>query len=233
MNLREMKDIILQHPEIEKYIYDKLKETFNYEYLHNRMSDEEIFDLVNPDNLLQCDSSSIVNDTELIARIKELLPDVEERFIKKYLGEETQRIFYFKVRREVQTRVERNELERLNNIDDKIGDEYDDLLLDGIDIYSRDKPFVFLNDKELLIGESGQTHTQVLNQQYEENNIGREELDENNIKYVFGHIYKDIAFINDEPTGNVKLCIDKLMENNIKKVYFNPFDGPIKMIAKK
>ena len=117
------------------------------------------------------------------------------------------------------------------DIDDKIGDTIDTRR--RIDLWDRDFPFVYLNG-EILIGEVGSTHSDLLNKKYHIDINGYRPVDEQNdlienIDKQFelkslgtGQIIEGIAIIDSVTLSNCtsKEIADKLIkEPSVNKVY--------------
>ena len=132
-------------------------------------------------------------------------------------------------------------LDELSDLNDKIGDIHN-LNTDVIDFDNRDKAFMWC-DGVVLVGDKNETHSQLVQQYLSE--LDKEDLIPKSMKnneiynsrpsqkrlkrllgtenVAFGHIYKDMAFLQifeniDQDDTIVKDCFEQI--NGIKKVYY-------------
>ena len=107
---------------------------------------------------------------------------------------------------------------------DKIGDGYELSKKFDVDVCTRDKPFVYLNG-EMVYGDPGSIHSTTLNKILDDpSSIGYRPRDaagipslDVNTPIAFGHIYKDLAFIETYDNCSIDDIVNTL--TGINKVY--------------
>ena len=100
---------------------------------------------------------------------------------------------------------------KLENQEDKVGEQFDVGKLNVIDILTRECPFVFYNG-DIYKGNKGETHNQIMQRMFGEmdNDFFRpnpddiENLDDN-APLAFGHIINNIAFVEEDELFNCSL----------------------------
>ena len=121
---------------------------------------------------------------------------------------------------------------------DKIGDDYELSKKFDVDVCTRDKPFVYLNG-EMVYGDPGSIHSTILNKILDDpSSIGYRPRDaagipslDVNTPIAFGHIYKDLAFIETYDNCSIDDIVNTL--TGINKVYdYNVERHLLKRVAK-
>ena len=237
-------------PSLNEELSQVLQERLDYKYLKNEKNyeDKELFKMTK-NGIDKFNFHHIYGDflPELIYHIHGELKDenikdcdlITDSLIEDYIFLIlNKKAFDYDHKRMIQIILSKKEVKRLKDVDDIPGTFTSNLLIERIDVDSRDKPFVLLNNKYFLIGDRGETHASVINKKFhinDENYMRPDEktLTDNDLKhYIFGHICDDIAFIDVNKIGSLQLCIKKLKENGIKKVYLGPEKQSATRIAK-
>ena len=134
----------------------------------------------------------------------------------------------------------------LLSLDDEPGRNINTSDVDRIDIFNRDKPFMYYNG-DILVGDEQGTHSEIVSDLlgYESDQFNRKRPDVKEIDDVdkedsfgFGHIIDNIAFIDD--FGMVNCTIDEIgnavvNETSVEKAYTTPdeYASTFKRVAKK
>lgn len=113
-----------------------------------------------------------------------------------------------------------------------------------IDFDNRDKCFVYIHPNQLLVSNEGESHTQLLQDWCDKNNISfnstkseerltKQELKDIDInKCSFGHIVDSIAFIDSLQNVSIDEVTKSLIKNGFSKVYnYNDRAHTIKRLA--
>ena len=141
-----------------------------------------------------------------------------------------------------------NDVKELLTLDLPLNKPYDTGRNFKIDYINRDFPFIYIND-EYIEGKNTDIHTDLLKKYFKEHDIkGSELLENKHIRSLndlpqledtsqisFGHIYKNIAFIEtcinvDEETVSEKI---KQKHNNIKVFIYDYVNNNITRLARK
>lgn len=123
------------------------------------------------------------------------------------------------------------EVDYLLDLDDKKG-EITTTKKISFDYFSRDKAFMFI-DNITYIGEPEETHNDMVIRYFNKINKSQLRPEESTIgkKVVFGHLIKDVAFIDASESINPKDISFKLKNDlQAKKVYLIPLENESKLV---
>ena len=123
-------------------------------------------------------------------------------------------------------------MEKINSLlelDDKPGDKIN-INEKNFNYYNRDKAFLYI-DGIIYVGNKNETHSDIIAHYFNKENQLRPNENDIGKKVVFGHLIKDIAFIDASESINPKDITSKLKEDlQVKKVYLIPLDNEFNLI---
>ena len=246
-----MDDIHITH-KID-YIQDMIGTAWSFTTIKNYIQDNLNATVENIITNIPIDESSLKHELQLqwMNYFEDPLPDEDvNNLITDLLQNETFIQALNGVIRRIKRQVEFknnsndhgvNDVDELIDNNDKIGDILKLTNNFDVDRTVRDKPFLYYNDR-IFIGNAGEIHMDIIKREIintDTYNLRARSVEDlpgidNNAAIAFGHIYKNMAFIETCENCSYENVYPKLKKYNFDKIYDYNYTGhTLKRLARK